>query len=784
MAVLSITKLFGGGKDATGLAPQVDADPTTRQLLVRGTKSQVEQIRAMLEKMGETGTEGQTGSGNVRMLPLSGRAARSALERIQEIWPTMSPNKIRVVTPSAVIPTLRPGSTAAPGRRRGRHGAVDATRRGARAGPGNAAADAATRAPQPPAPPAKPEATAKAPERDKSAAASPPRRAAWAQVLLVADTPPAAAQGRAEDAQAKANPSRDPPPRRSGRGRAEPAPIIVSQGPGGIMIASQDTKALDRFEQLLNALASGAMSGGAELTIFYLKHAKAASVAETLDEVLGGGTTSGSSGGGQGGGLMQDIAGAAMGETGGNLVGALMGMGGGGTINPTGSIRITADPRLNALVVQANATDLDTIEQLLKILDQRDSPEDVLVVSKPRLIPVFNTQAEEVSKIVSQVYQDRMVTSAARGGNQQPPSPQEFIQMLRGGGGGQRGGRGGGATEEVQKMSVGVDTRTNSLVVVAPDNLFEEVKDLVEQLDEAAVKTKRVGSGGDASPGEPRRGPAGAVGDYREHGPVGRVGGAAQPGASRTPGAAATPTPQGDQSASPEQRAAEFQRRMEFFRQRGGEGFGGRRGGRRRWRRRRIGRLFGSGERLRGTTVRLAKRGFLHAAAGRTDVTFDAETDRVAARFGEAACPRSSEKATHALRRFGKDLTLWEDSSPPSHWLPCWSLDRARRAGHSGAVPSSSQSSMFGSRTVGIGLQQFQQRRHVAKLPQRLPIRDDRAKQFAAILLGSQVPASTRQVGNFVGADRQDLQALFGAMNATGRQQHRQHRSARHAILQ
>ena len=200
------------------------------------------------------------------------------------------------------------------------------------------------------------------------------------------------------------------------------------------MIASQDIKALDRFEQLLNALASGAMSGGAELTIFYLKHAKAASVAETLDEVLGGGTTSGRSGGGQGGGLIQDIAGAAMGETGGNLVGALMGMGGGGTINPTGSIRITADPRLNALVVQANATDLDTIEQLLKILDQRDSPEDVLVVSKPRLIPVFNTQAEEVSKIVSQVYQDRMVTSAARGGNQQPPSPQEFIQMLRGGG--------------------------------------------------------------------------------------------------------------------------------------------------------------------------------------------------------------------------------------------------------------------------------------------------------------------------------------------------------------
>jgi len=170
-------------------------------------------------------------------------------------------------------------------------------------------------------------------------------------VLLVAD-----AQPTAPEETPKADPSAVP---------EEPAPIIVSQGPGGIMIASQDIKALDRFEQLLNALASGAMSGNAELTVFYLKHAKAVAVAETLDEVLGGGTTTGRSGGGQGGGLLQDIAGAAMGETGGNLVGALMGMGG-GTINPTGSIRITADPRLNALAVQANPADLDTIEQLLK----------------------------------------------------------------------------------------------------------------------------------------------------------------------------------------------------------------------------------------------------------------------------------------------------------------------------------------------------------------------------------------------------------------------------------
>ena len=36
-------------------------------------------------------------------------------------------------------------------------------------------------------------------------------------------------------------------------------------------------------------------------------------------------------------------------------------------------------------------------------------------------------------------------------------------------------------------MSIGVDARTNSLVVAAPDSLFQEVKELVEELDQAAV---------------------------------------------------------------------------------------------------------------------------------------------------------------------------------------------------------------------------------------------------------------------------------------------------------
>ena len=77
-AVLSINKIFGVSSDASknGNAPQVDADPVTRQLLIRGTLSQIDQIKSLLQKMGETDTNAIVATGGkMRMLPLSQRSA-------------------------------------------------------------------------------------------------------------------------------------------------------------------------------------------------------------------------------------------------------------------------------------------------------------------------------------------------------------------------------------------------------------------------------------------------------------------------------------------------------------------------------------------------------------------------------------------------------------------------------------------------------------------------------------------------------------------------------------
>jgi len=443
-AAQAIQKLFG----ADGKAPNVQADVTTRQLLVRGNEPQLQQIRSLLEQMGETdlASAGASGGGTVRVLPITGRAARSALERLEEIWPTMHQNRIRVVTPSAVIPSMRP-STPEP------------------------ELEAPRQPPPPPLPPAKP-SSAPAPVAPESAPADPAQRdrtartATWARIVLVADAPVAVEK-----------PASQAPPAEATK---EASPIIVAPGPGGVVIASDDVKALDAFETMLRTLVGTATAGNPNMTIYYLKHAKAASVAETLDSVFGGGTLP-----------REFYTQRQQQQQPGMPPGMPMGPGGppgANSVPPANQlVQITPDSRLNALIVRASPADLETMEELLKILDQKESPEEILAQPKPRLIPVYNTQAEEIAEIIKQVYQDRIGSASSGSSPGGPPNPMQMYMMMRG-----RSSRGGAApsrstADDTQRMSIGVDARSNSVIVAAPEPLFEEVRQLVEQLDSTAV---------------------------------------------------------------------------------------------------------------------------------------------------------------------------------------------------------------------------------------------------------------------------------------------------------
>ncbi len=503
VAAAAITKMFGEpttdakGQKKNTTAPEVVPDPGGRQLVVHGTENQIAQIRVLLGKMGETEfADGPVATGSrIRILQITGNAAETALENLRLIWPTISDNPIKeVTTPSAIMPTLRSRETI-PSRvpARGNEPLAEPRQDWGRTPPQGGIPEF-RRPPQESQPPASSVPPAAEAPEDRQTSHSTSGVFRFAAQTEETEKPEAAEKADSAEKSPSDQPAAVPEenasptvsePEQTPDAPRPKSPIVISRSPSGLMIASDDVAALDEFERLFNSMTGGSESDRTELTVFYLKYAKAAVVAETLTKIIGSGTTGSSSTASQDSVLGQLVAGSL-----GSTMGSLLNLGA-STLSPTGMLRITPEPRLNALIVEANATDLRTIEEVLKLLDQPESPEEVLVTPRARLIPVYNMAADEVATIVKQVFADKMQSSSSRGGGgeNRPQSPADFFAAMRGGReGSSRGGSGSSAAakEEPERMTVGVDARSNSLIVFASESTYEEVKMLVEELDSIA----------------------------------------------------------------------------------------------------------------------------------------------------------------------------------------------------------------------------------------------------------------------------------------------------------
>jgi type II secretory pathway component GspD/PulD (secretin) len=273
-----------------------------------------------------------------------------------------------------------------------------------------------------------------------------------------------------------------------------PAEIHVRVTPAGIIISSNDLDALDEFQTLLQSLVENYDKGGKRMEVYYLKYAKSDTAVVLVQEMLTGGANLNADNGNVMGALAENMFGGM-----GGLMGQMFSGGGGnqtvgGTVTSSSSgsaVTITSDPRLNALYVSAMPRDLDTVEQFLQLIDQEASP-DPPQAMRPRFIPVKHGRAADVAEIVKQVYAGKIMGDQT---NRPQINPQDLIMaaMQRGlGGGGGRGGFGGGGRGgqqqqqnrgEEPKMTVAVATDSNSLVVTAPEYLFNEVKAFVEAMD-------------------------------------------------------------------------------------------------------------------------------------------------------------------------------------------------------------------------------------------------------------------------------------------------------------
>ncbi|MCP4188989.1 MAG: general secretion pathway protein, partial [Planctomycetaceae bacterium] len=534
-ALLTINKFFGITEEG-GDGPIVDGDPTTGKLWIRGTTDQITLVEKLLVEL-EGGDSLGALSEKVRILPYTGRAAEEALGQVEALWPvTGRANKIRTLSPS------RRGTGTAP--------RSEMPRTQPRSGATNEAPDARF-TPKP--------TTGEGDYRYVTEPVSPQRPTAQ----------PPAAQIQATPEVASPSDTKAIPQTTINVGGAD---IVVQFTPAGMIIASDDTAALDAFQSLMDSVAAPSALASDLPTIIWLKYIKADVAAELISSVLGGADSSISSAvdsvaGGLGGGML-------------GLLGGLGGLGGGGgdtsasksVLTSTGSVNIVPDARLNALIVQANAVDLQMIELILEKVDIAESPEDIEIAAKPALIPVIYQEAQDVANIVKSLLGDRIAgaqASSGRGGGGQP-SPQEFIAALRGGGRGGKGGGGDSTASERSKISVAVDTKSNSLVVIATPQDFKEIEELVRKLDQSSMVNEETimtySTNGSVNPDVMKLALESILGTQASSTSDGAKSGSSSSSSSQ-------------RSGSTGSSASEIQQRIEAFRARFGSGGFGSRGG-------------------------------------------------------------------------------------------------------------------------------------------------------------------------------------------------------------
>lgn len=496
---LHINEIFGGGEKGGPNAPKVVADTTNLQIIVKASPAQLAQIEEMLKGMGELGGTAAAGGvvkrENARLLQGSGSSLDNAMKQLEAIWPAVSANKnqLKVHRIKRETPQLKAGRIPETAEEKEILDRLEDYR----------PLESKPKAAPAPAPPPKSEAgeletrtsrhknespldsignarieyieglniiTNAKPRPNKSSSKAKNTKTHFVSQPGVPEKGTTAATTDKSEAAAEA-------PAAPVEKTVPGADITVSIGPNGILIASEDLDALDEFEARLRQLLDQ-RTNTKEPSIIHLKYAKANVAAALLQEILAGGPAAEPSGGG-GGGLMGDLMGGMMGDS---FLGGLLGMGGGGggaaTSGATGGAMIIPDLRTNALFISATPRDMDTINMYLQWIDIPESPEGPQPIAAPRFIPVKHSTADSIAAVVRQVYSSRMTGEA--GGQQRQPSPQDLIQALRGGG---RGGQQQQNKGEELKMTVGVDTRSNSLIVSAPDYLFKEVEALVKTLD-------------------------------------------------------------------------------------------------------------------------------------------------------------------------------------------------------------------------------------------------------------------------------------------------------------
>jgi type II secretory pathway component GspD/PulD (secretin) len=267
--------------------------------------------------------------------------------------------------------------------------------------------------------------------------------------------------------------------------------------PRGLLLQSEDTEALDQFEQHLRTIAGPGDSMPSPPVVFYLKYTRVDDAIRMLAELLDGGEAAVE---GDDGDLVNGYVSAASSS----FLGSIVTSRDGTMTMMAGSITIVADSRLNRLIVQGTARDVERIETYLAIVDKDSSITSIETYGTSHVIELMYSKASEVAKAIREAYEGRV--SGGPKGTGQPGSPQQAAaaaaqaakaekqkEKEKGDDKADPRKSGGQAPRNLEpKMTIAVHEPSNSLIVTAPEQLFKEVEQLAMQIDLRSKQSVRV----------------------------------------------------------------------------------------------------------------------------------------------------------------------------------------------------------------------------------------------------------------------------------------------------
>ncbi len=227
----------------------------------------------------------------------------------------------------------------------------------------------------------------------------------------------------------------------------EAPPINVTEGPGGqLIITSKDAEALNAADGLLQQL----LPQQSDYQVFKLKHISPLAMELTLKQIFG--------------------LSSATGERGARLPQAAR-----------TQLQFVSDLDTGTLLVQgATAAQLAKIEELMELYDQPESLDSDLQ-RKTEIYEVKYSCADAVAEVVKEVYRDLLSANdkAFTRDQRDRDSPSRDL--------GYGANYGSKIPQFKGLLSVGVEQKTNVVVVSAPDFLMAEVMGLVREVDETAA---------------------------------------------------------------------------------------------------------------------------------------------------------------------------------------------------------------------------------------------------------------------------------------------------------